>query len=46
VDAARDPGAMMTAIEQNKRWMIITGFTMIASVAGTLTAIGHMMKWF
>jgi hypothetical protein len=36
VDAARDPGAMMTAIEQNKRWMIITGLTMIVSVAGTL----------
>ncbi len=45
VEMAQGFGSLHTAIEHSKRWMVVTGIGMIASAAGTLVALGRMMKW-
>ena len=38
--------SLRTAIEQNKRWMIVAAAGLVSTGVGTLTAMGRMMKWF
>lgn len=37
---------LRTAIEQNKRWMIVAGAGLFATGIGALTSIARAMKWF
>jgi len=37
---------LRTAIEQSKRWMIVTGAGLFAIGIGTLASLGRIMKWF
>ena len=38
--------SLRTAIEQNKRWMIVTAAGLISTGVGTFAALGRVMKWF
>lgn len=38
--------SLRTAIEQNKRWMIVAGAGLISTAVGMLTMVGRVMKWF
>lgn len=41
-----DMETLRTALEQNKRWMIVAGAGLCATGIGALAAIGRTMKWF
>lgn len=38
--------SVRTSVEQGKRWMIVTGLGMVGTCAGTLAALGRILKWF
>ncbi len=53
VEVTREFGALKaqiewvrTAIEQSKRWMLLTGLGLLATSAGTLATLGRIMRWF
>ncbi len=37
---------LRTAIEQNKRWMIVAGAGLLGTVLAAFGALGRVMKWF
>ncbi len=37
---------LRTAVEQSKRWMLVTGIGLVATSVGTLATLGRMMRWF
>ncbi len=46
VEVTREFGSLRTAIEQNKRWMIVAAAGLISTGVGMLAALGRVMKWF
>lgn len=46
VEVTGEFGRVHTAIEQNKRWMIVAGAGLIGTAVGMLAMVGRVMKWF